>query len=136
MSRIIPIVITLLLLTSCSTNYKYFTQNLYNDYKWSDTELERIQFYLSEDIVLYRRLAGEDTEITRGRIRVVDGSEVEEVIIEKGTPGIFVQSPKQNRFAISFDPDTNDFLMFGPNPKANGKYVLLAKDWSRRVGKV
>ena len=26
--------------------------------------------------------------------------------------------------------------MFGPNPKRGDKYVLLAKDWDRRIGKV
>ena len=26
--------------------------------------------------------------------------------------------------------------MFGANPKANGRYVLLAKEWKRRYGEV
>ena len=125
-----------LLSTSCNNNYKYFTQNLYDEHGWSERELEKIQFYVSEDIVLYRKLSGEDSRITNGKIRVVDGSEIEEVIIEKGTPGVFVQSPKANRFGIAFESDDNNFLMFGPNPKANGRYVLLAKDWNRRTGKV
>jgi len=124
-----------ILSSSCSNNYKYFTQDLYDEHRWSDRELEKIQFYVSQDIVLYRKLSGEDSRITNGKIRVIDGSEVEEVIIEKGTPGIFVQSPKANRFGISFESDGN-FLMFGPNPKANGRYVLLAKDWNKRTGKV
>lgn len=124
----------MLLLTSCGTNYQFFTQDLYDDYNWSENELQKIQFYVSEDIVLFRKLSGENTKITKGKIRVVDGSEVEEVIIEKGTPGVFVQSPKSNRFGISFESDTTNFLMFGPNKKANGRYVLLAKDWNRRSG--
>jgi len=126
----------LLLMSACSNKYQYFTQDLYDEYQWSDAELQKIQFYVSEDIVLFRRLAGENSKITRGKIRVVDGSEVEEVIISKGTPGVFVQSPKTNRFAISFDSDQIDFLMFGPNKKARGKYVMLAKEWDRRRGKV
>lgn len=125
-----------LLSSSCGNNYKYFTQDLYDEHRWSERELERIQFYVSEDIVLYRKLSGEDSRISNGKIRVVDGSKVEEVIIEKGTPGVFVKSPKANRFSIAFEDDNSNFLMFGPNPKANGRYVLLAKDWTRRTGKV
>lgn len=123
-------------LSSCSSNYKYFTEDLYDEYRWSNEELERIQFYVSEDIVLYSELAGEDARISDGKIRVIDGREVEEVLIEKGTPGVFVQSPKKDRFAISFEDDPANFLMFGPNPKANGRFVLLAKEWNRRTGKV
>jgi len=124
------------MLTSCSNNYKYFTEDLYDEYRWTDNELERIQFYVSEDIVLYREYSGDDTRIKDGKIRVEDGREVEEVIIEKGTPGVFVQSPKKDRFAISFEDDPANFLMFGPNPKARGRFVLLAKEWNRRAGKV
>ena len=124
-------------LTSCSNHLRYFTDDLYRDYQWTDRELSKIQFYVSEDIVLQRRISDESTKITNGKIRVVDGSKIEEVIIEKGTPGVFVQSPKDNKFAISFDSgDETKYLMFGPNQKANGKYVLLAKDWSRNRGQI
>ncbi len=126
-----------LMLPSCSNNLKYFTNDLYRENRWTESELERIQFYLSEDIVLQRKLRGENTKITNGKIRVVDGSKIEEVIIEKGTPGILIESPARDKFAISFDSsDESKFLMFGVNPKANGKYVLLAKDWKRRYGTI
>ena len=44
-------------------------------------------------------------------------------------------SPKENRFAINFDDDDR-FLMFGPNQKAGGRFVLLAKDWNRSAGTI
>lgn len=125
-----------LMLTSCGNSYKYFTQSMYDENGWTERDLQRIQFYVSQDIVLYRKLSGEDTRITKGKIRVVDGSEIEEIIIERGTPGVFVQSPKANRFGVSFESNNRNFLMFGPNPKANGRFVLLAKDWDKRSGKV
>lgn len=131
------VVISLLTFSACSNNLKYFTTDLYRENNWSASELERVQFYLSEDIVLQRKLRGENTKITNGKIRVVDGSKIEEVIIEKGTPGILIESPARDKFAISFDSsDESKFLMFGVNPKANGKYVLLAKDWKRRYGTI
>jgi len=128
--------IGLLLLSSCGKNLKYFTQDLYKEYNWSDQELKRIQFYVSQDIVLYRGASDNDTKIKGGQIRVESDRKVEEVIIKRGTPGVFIQSPKQDRFAISFDDGSGQFLMFGPNKKASGRYVLLAKDWSRNSGQV
>ncbi len=68
---------------------------------------------------------------------MVDGREVEEIVIKKGTPGAFLFSPQKNHYAVSFDNnDDSKYLIFGPSEKVNGRYVLLAKDWDRRFGKV
>lgn len=126
----------IIILGSCSSGLRYFTQDMLSKYRWNREELKSIQFYLSDDIVLWRELSDHDTRIKNGQIRVEDESEVEEVIIKKGTPGVIVLIPKQNKFAVSFDKENSNYLMFGPNPKAKDRYVLLAKDWDRRVGKV
>ncbi len=125
-----------LIATSCSNKLKYFTQDLYEDFGWTERDLRAIQFYVSEDIVLYKKLSAEEARISKGKIRIVDGSQVEEVIIEQGTPGVFVRSPKQERFAISFEDDASKFLMFGPSDKHNGRFVLLGKEWNKRSGKI
>jgi hypothetical protein len=126
-----------LLLASCSPNLTYFTQDLYRDNKWSETELRQIQFYLSHDIVLRREATTGESQIRDGEIRIRNGRKVEEVVIPRGTPGVFLFSPKENRFAMSFEKNGEDrYLMFGPNPKLNGRYVLLASEWERRQGKV
>lgn len=124
-------------LSSCSKKLTPFTERLHDQYRWTDSDLERIQFYLSEDIVLRRVMSGGKSEIAEGKIRSIDGKQVEEIVFKKGTPGVFVFSPKSDRMGISFETGGGDaFLMFGPNSKLNGKYVLLAKDWDRRTGKV
>ena len=121
--------------SSCSKKLNYFTQDLYEEYNWSEDDLKGVQFYLSDDIVLYRELASESVAIDDGKIKLRDGRKIEEVVFDKGTPGVLSFSPKENRFAISFDDDGR-FLMFGPNQKAGGRFVLLAKDWDRRNGEV
>jgi hypothetical protein len=126
----------LFILSSCSSDLRPFTQRVYDDFNWSENEIESIQFYVSEDIRLWRDFGGESSTIKNGKVRVIDGREIEEVIIRKGTPGVVVFSPKENRFAVSFNDDDDAFLMFGPNEKANGRYVLLAKEWKNRRGKV
>ncbi len=126
----------LIMFSSCGSNLKYFTEDLYDEHQWSENELKRIQFYISQDIALYRGASDRDSKIEDGKIKVKSDRKVEEVVIKKGTPGVFVQSPKKNRFAISFGNGKGQFLMFGPNSKANGRFVLLAKDWDRRSGQI
>ncbi len=124
-------------LASCSPRLTPFTKDLQVENDWSESELKEIQFYLSRDIVLYRSAKNSDAKIEDGKIRMVDGRKVEEVVIESGTPGVMVFSPKDNRIAVSFEEGSDKrFLMFGPSPKYGDKYVLLAKEWKKRKGEV
>ena len=127
--------VTLLGLSSCSPTLSPFTQRLYEENDWSESELKRVQFYLSNDIILRRQASNSSSRIEEGAIRVRNGRRVEEVVIQKGTPGILLFMPKEQRFAVSFE-DNDKYLMFGPNPKAGDRYVLLASDWNNRQGKV
>ena len=121
---------------SCS-NLKPFTQSLLDENQWSEKELKRIQFYLSDDIVLTRQANGGSSEIVSGEIKVVNGKRVEQIVIEKGTPGVLLFRPKQNRFAVSFEAKGTDrYLIFGPGNRTNGRYVLKASEWKRRYGTV
>ncbi|MEM6723765.1 MAG: hypothetical protein AAF598_06980, partial [Bacteroidota bacterium] len=122
-------------MSSCSKDLSPFTKTLYQQNRWSENELSQIQFYLSDDIVIRRQIRDASSEIISGEIKMVDGREIEEVIIPKGTPGVLVDVKDNKRdFAISFE--RGRFLMFGPNPKMDGKYVLMASDWRDRRGKV
>jgi hypothetical protein len=110
---------------------------MYQEFGWSQNDIQRIQFYVSEDIILYRKLRNEDSRITKGKIRVIDGSEVEEFIIEKGTPGVVIGTPDKDKFAVSFESGVDSkYLVFGPGKKTNGRFVLLAKDWDKNYGKI
>jgi hypothetical protein len=126
-----------LALSGCSPRLSPFTQKLYEDNNWTEAQLKKIQFYLSDDIVLRRQLGGGSSEISDGKIRVIDGRQVAEVVIRRGTPGVFLFSPKENRFAVSFESGGNDrFLVFGPSPRYNERYVLMASEWERNGGTV
>lgn len=126
---------SMFIMTSCSKNLSYFTDNLYEDYSWSDEDLKKIQFYLSDDIVLFREASSDNARISEGKIKIRDGRKVEEIVFKKGTPGLMIFSPKKKRFAVSFE-ENDKYLMFGPNAKAGGRFVLLAKDWKKRTGQV
>ena len=124
-------------LSACSPRLSPFTQTLYDDNNWSESELRKIQFYLSDDIVLYRELSGGKSEIVQGEIKIVDGRRRDQITFRRGTPGVFLFSPKTDRFAVSFEDGGDDrYLIFGPNPKIANRYVLLASDWNRRQGTI
>ncbi len=136
-SNLIIVFGILLLASACSPRLTPFTQRLYEENAWSDDELQRIQFYLSDDIKLYRDATEGTSRIEGGKIRQVKGRKVEEVVIPEGTPGVLVFSPKDDRFAVSFEDGKDErYLMFGPNPKAGNRYMLLAKEWKRKKGQI
>lgn len=130
-------VVVILFLASCSPKLSPFSQNLVRQNGWTEDELQKIQYYLSDDIVLKRDFTRGSSEIVSGEIKMVNGRQVEEVRIPEGTPGIVLFQPKKDRIAVSFESGKDSrYLMFGPNPKRRGQYVLLASDWENRRGKV
>jgi hypothetical protein len=133
-ASIITIVLIAISLSSCSKKLTYYSNRLQNEFNWSERELEKIQFYVSQDIRLVRSSNSGNTKIEDGKIKVNDDSRVNEVLIKRGTPGTLVFSPNERRFAVSFESDDDNFLMFGPSEKNNGRYTLLAKDWQRNNG--
>lgn len=129
-------IILLVGLSSCSTQLRPFTTDLYQDFQFSESTMKQLQFYLSEDIVLYRNSRTGESKIEQGAVKLIKGQEIEEITFKKGTPGVFSFSPERDKVAISFDTSDQLYLLFGPNPKQSNRYVLLAKDWNRGSGTV
>jgi hypothetical protein len=131
------LLVAVLFLSACSPKLSPFTQRLIDQNGWSEDDLEQIQFYLSEDVLLRRDYTRGSSEIIAGEIKMVNGRQIEEVRIPRGTPGVLLFQPRNKRMAIGFEEGKDKrYLMFGPNPKKGGKYVLLASDWKNRKGKV
>jgi len=130
------LVLLTMLFSSCGPRLSPLTQRMVDEQSWQEDELKRIQFYLSEDLVLTREVRNGNTQIRNGQVKMVDGRQVEQVVFKRNTPGVFVFSPKTQRMAVSFEQGDDAFLVFGPNPKAGNRYTLLASDWNRRSGSV
>lgn len=129
-------IVSALYFASCSPTLHPFTDDVYDEFGQSKEKLSKIQFYLSNDIVLYRDYGNTKSEVVDGKIKIVDGRKIEEIRFKKGTPGVFVFTPKKDRIAISFEEGDGKYLMFGPNNKIGGRFVLLAKEWKKRRGTV
>ena len=126
----------LLIIGACSPSLSPFTQRLVEKNRWSESDLKKIQFYTSKEIVLSRDYTTGMSRIESGEIKMVRGRKIEEIRIPKGTPGAVVFQPKDDRLAVSFEDHNDRFLIFGPNPKRGNSYVLLASEWENRRGKV
>ena len=114
-----------------------FTQKLYKDSGLSKDDLQRVQFFIDRDIVIYRVLNSSDSRVEGGKITIRGGENVEEIVIKRGTKGALVYMPKDDRLGISFDATSDDkYLMFGPNPKNFNRYSLLATEWQNGIGTV
>ena len=126
-----------LLTLGCSPRMTVLDQDLRRQNGWSEDELSRIQLYLSEDLVLTRERKSGSTAIVQGQVRVKDGRNVEELVFDRGTPGIVLFQTEEGHLAIGFDARRDDrFLMFGPNPNRGGDYVLLGKSAGRYRSRV
>ncbi len=123
--------------TSCTSALQPFTATDKNKLGLKEEQLRKVQFYLSGDITLQREVTeGSATEIEEGKITIVDGKEVEQIVIKRGTPGVLEYFPGDTRMGISFEVGEGRYLMFGINPDKDGKYYLLASKWKRdRYGK-
>lgn len=140
MAKIIAALILGTLTMGCSPRLSPFTQSLVREYQFDDQALQKIQFYLSDDIVLHRALRQGESTIEQGRISIRNGRRVEEIVFREGTPGVFVFSPGNQRLAISFERKADHYLIFGPSKNIRGSrgqkgiYRLLAREWEDDYG--
>lgn len=72
-------------------SYVDFTQELVDEHKLVGKDLQNLQFYTSHTITLRRELKQGSRQITGShKLLVIAGKQVEEVVIEKHTPGVIV----------------------------------------------
>jgi len=128
MKKFILFGIILSSLASCK-NFVPFTDAMKQQHNWTKDQLKGVQFYLSHDVILRRELVNGSSEIVHGKIKMVDGRQVDEILIKAGTPGILVDMPKENKMQVSFEAGDDHFLKFGVAPDRGEKYVLVAKEF-------
>lgn len=135
MRKLLWLAAILLTISSCK-NLVPYTDALRKNNNWSDKQVMEIQFYTSNEIVLYRELTQGSTEIVSGKIKKVNGRDIEEIVIRPRTPGVVVSIPSEKKMYVSFEIGDDHYLTFGVNPERQNKYVLLASEWKNREGKV
>jgi hypothetical protein len=126
------------LLFSCGKELSLspYSNQIQNEAGLSDEDLQRVQFYVSSPIVLYRSLNRSQSEVVGGEIKVINGKEVEQIVIDSGTPGVLIAKPTENKILVSFEEGYDKSLVFGRNGKRGGYYTLLARDWENGTGTI
>lgn len=131
--------------SSCSMNRMYFTVETKLQVEKANINVTQLQFYNSEEIVLTRQLSKEDIGVEKGRIKIQNGRQVEEIIIPRNTPGI-CEVNDEKTLKVSFDKGNDNAIAFLVE-RRNGvvtegsHFKIAAKEWvsterGNKVGKM
>jgi len=127
---LVSFIIVSLFISSCS-NLIYFTNGIRENLDENQLEIEKVQYYNSEKIVLRRSLSKEETQIAKGIIKLEDGNYFEEIIIPKQTKGIAVSTGSEY-LKIAFERGDNRNLRFVLND--DNMFQISADCWKNNYG--
>ncbi|MCF8227611.1 MAG: hypothetical protein K9G58_05790 [Bacteroidales bacterium] len=130
---IICLFIVAMLFSSCSNKIP-FTYDLKKKIDKHDLDISRVQFYNSEKIVLRSVAPLDNARIFQGEVSIENGKMVEEIIINKETPGICRMSDDLI-LGISFEPGNNKTIDFKLN-KMSKTYDLKVSRSANESGRV
>lgn len=88
-----------------------FSEAFRNNHHLDASELQRIQFYTSSDIVLRRSLSQQKRGVEAGSFDIQSAVEVDEVHIAAGTPCVAVAVYREY-IGVAFSPDTPKHLLW------------------------
>lgn len=135
MQKLMLMLVGVVVVLSSCKNLVPYSDALRTKYNLQQSDLGRIQFYVSENIILQRKASDGATNIVGGKIKTVNGEKIEEVIIREGTPGVMVQD-KNGKLSISFESSDDYFINFGNNPYMNDRYTVAFSELKNKVGKI
>lgn len=86
---LLAVVLLSQVLTGCASRIP-FTHEIRTEHDLKRDDLRGLQFYLSDDVVLRREVEVRGRTIDDGELKLRAGKSIEEVVIEKHTPGVAV----------------------------------------------
>ncbi len=145
MKNLLVLLFTASVLTSCSTSRMYFTVETKQQVEKANVAITQLQFYNSEEIVLVRQMSKEEFGVEKGRIKIENGKQVEEIIIPRNTPGI-CELHDEKTLKVSFDKGNDNALAFLVERRNDlvvpgSQFKIGAKEWvtterGNKVGKL
>lgn len=127
MKKIILALMTLAVLASCSTKVPFTTKAL-TDYKLTNDDVQKLQFYVRGDIVLTNGKSDNSTKTEGGELVIKDEQNLNKVIIGSGTRGV-VERVDGEFLQVSFEEGKS--LKFKASP-TDGKYRLFSENFDPR----
>lgn len=113
-------------LSSCSNKIP-FTYDIKSKIERHDLDVSKVQFYNSEKIILRSTAPLDDAKIQNGEISLENGQVVEEIIINKETPGI-CRLNEDYTLGISFEPGNNRTINFRLNKMSKTYDLEIIKE--------
>lgn len=118
-------------LCSCNTQKVAYTSDIQSNYRFSEEKLKTIQFYTSEQIILYVTSNNDRTNIHDGKITISESQVVDRIIIPANTPCVLEKKLNDNTFLLSFEK--NKVLCFS---NTGNVYSIAASIWTDNEGLV
>ena len=132
-AKILFLSLITILLASCGGSKKIaFTTDVKQKFNLTPKTLQKLQFYTSDEIILYKADKTTESQIQNGKIVISESNAKERVIIKKGTPCVLVDTIA-NKFMISFEQGERA-LIFGNDGVSGGYYSLMAQSWKDKSG--
>ena len=119
---------TLAVLTSCSPKIP-FTQTIRDQNSLTAEELQRIQFYLSDPVILRRGNSQSQKATEEGALVIKSGKNIEQVSFKSNTPGTVSEVVSNAALKMSFEEGPEKVLVFSADK--NGYYSLKALTWDK-----
>ena len=120
--------IAVLFLTSCSPKIP-FTQSIREQHNLSEAEIRKIQFYLSDPVLLRRGTSDSQKATEEGTLVIKSGKNLEQVSFKAKTPGAVDAVISNNTLKVSFEEGAEKGLIFSTDKQ--GYYNLQALSWDR-----
>lgn len=118
----------LALLSSCSPKIP-FTQTIRDQNNLTAEDLQRIQFYLSDPVILKRGNVSNQKATEEGALVIKSGKNIEQVSFKANTPGTVSEVVSNSVLKMSFEEGAEKVLVFSSDK--NGYYSLKAVSWER-----
>ena len=125
-----------IVMSSCATQKTAYTYEMYNANNWTQFDLKKMNFYLSNDITIGREIEKRSSRIANGRVKRVNGRLMEEITIKKGTVGTLTKQLGAKELAIQFNDCKKCALVFERKSKQDDRFILKTKGHRQNRGQV
>jgi uncharacterized lipoprotein NlpE involved in copper resistance len=104
-----------------------FTHSLRMEYNLTTPELKRLQFYVSHPVQLRNVATSGKYEIAKGKLVTKAGQDVNEIVVNQGTPGIAVDV-RDPELRISFEENFSFGFVRGTGAQSDVYVVAYTND--------
>ena len=110
-----------------------FTSKMIQMFQLSSAEICDLQFYISHDIELQKRVPAQTSSISNGTLMVNIQDKIKKIIIKKDTPCIAIKA-EDNLIVVKFNNTLE--LIFMHSPTKKDLFFLSAQKWEKGVGSI